>query len=237
MGTRRYIASKVLQALLTLAFVMVFNFFLFRVIPGDPAALLLRGTAAFNPQNVAEVTQELGLDKPLPQQFLVYAAGHPDAQLRGFVLPQGPGRQDRDRRAHLADDAPGRDLDDRLRRARPDHRHLRRVAAREQVRRRVAGVHVVRLLDAGVLVRDPGADGVRRRDRPVPLAVPGRRVLDAGGGPVGLRTRVRRPQPPRAAVVRARRGLHGRVLADHAQLADRRDERRLRHDGPGQGRP
>ena len=53
MGTRRYIASKVLQALLTLAFVMVFNFFLFRVIPGDPAALLLRGTAAFNPQNVA----------------------------------------------------------------------------------------------------------------------------------------------------------------------------------------
>ena len=57
MGTRRYIASKVLQALLTLAFVMVFNFFLFRVIPGDPAALLLRGTAAFNPQNVAAVTQ------------------------------------------------------------------------------------------------------------------------------------------------------------------------------------
>ena len=40
MGTRRYIVSKVLQALLTLAFVMVFNFFLFRVIPGDPAALL-----------------------------------------------------------------------------------------------------------------------------------------------------------------------------------------------------
>jgi peptide/nickel transport system permease protein len=53
-GTRRYIASKVLQALLTLAFVMVFNFFLFRVIPGDPGGLLLlRGTAAFNPQNVA----------------------------------------------------------------------------------------------------------------------------------------------------------------------------------------
>jgi peptide/nickel transport system permease protein len=71
-GTRSYILGKVLQALLTLAFVMVFNFFLFRVIPGDPAALLLRGTSAFNPQNVEQVTQELGLDKPLPQQFLVY---------------------------------------------------------------------------------------------------------------------------------------------------------------------
>jgi peptide/nickel transport system permease protein len=71
-GTRRYIASKVLQALLTLAFVLVFNFFLFRVIPGDPAALLLRGTSAFNPQNIEQVTHDLGLDKPLPNQFLVY---------------------------------------------------------------------------------------------------------------------------------------------------------------------
>jgi peptide/nickel transport system permease protein len=71
-GTRRYILGKVLQAVLTLAFVMVFNFFLFRVVPGDPAALLLRGTTAFNPENVQQVTHELGLDKPLPQQFLVY---------------------------------------------------------------------------------------------------------------------------------------------------------------------
>ena len=72
MGTRRYILGKVAQAFLTLAFVMVFNFFLFRVIPGDPAALLLRGTSAFNPDNVAEIQSELGLDKPLPQQFLTY---------------------------------------------------------------------------------------------------------------------------------------------------------------------
>jgi peptide/nickel transport system permease protein len=71
-GTRRYILGKVLQAVLTLAFVMVFNFFLFRVVPGDPAGLLLRGTTAFNPENVQQVTHELGLDKPLPQQFLVY---------------------------------------------------------------------------------------------------------------------------------------------------------------------
>ena len=72
MGTRRYILSKVMQAFLTLAFVMVFNFFLFRVIPGDPAALLLRGTAAYNQQNVEQVTHDLGLDRPLPGQFLVY---------------------------------------------------------------------------------------------------------------------------------------------------------------------
>ena len=73
MGTRRYILGKVAQAVLTLAFVMVFNFFLFRVIPGDPAALLLRGTSAFNPDNIEALTRDLGLDRPLPQQFLVYA--------------------------------------------------------------------------------------------------------------------------------------------------------------------
>ena len=70
---RRYLFAKVAQAVLTLAFVLVFNFFLFRVVPGDPAALLLRGTAAFNPDNVQELTHELGLDKPLPQQFVIYA--------------------------------------------------------------------------------------------------------------------------------------------------------------------
>jgi peptide/nickel transport system permease protein len=72
-GTRRYILGKVLQALLTLAFVMVFNFFLFRVMPGDPAELLLQNTPAFNPTNIEQLTQDLGLDRPLPQQFLIYA--------------------------------------------------------------------------------------------------------------------------------------------------------------------
>jgi peptide/nickel transport system permease protein len=71
-GTRRYILGKVAQAVLTLAFVMVFNFFLFRVLPGDPAALLLRGTTAFNLENLEEVRADLGLDEPLPQQFLTY---------------------------------------------------------------------------------------------------------------------------------------------------------------------
>ena len=73
MGTRRYILGKMLQALLALAFVMVFNFFLFRVIPSDSLELLLPSTTAFNPPNIEQLTQDLGLDKPLPQQFLIYA--------------------------------------------------------------------------------------------------------------------------------------------------------------------
>jgi peptide/nickel transport system permease protein len=72
-GTRRYILGKVLQALLTVAFVVVFNFFLFRVIPSDPLEALLQGTTPFTPPNIEQLTQDLGLDKPLPQQFLIYA--------------------------------------------------------------------------------------------------------------------------------------------------------------------
>jgi peptide/nickel transport system permease protein len=69
---RGYLIGKILQAFLTLLFVITFNFFLFRVVPGDPAALLLRGTAAFNPDNVAGLQADLGLDKGLPQQFVIY---------------------------------------------------------------------------------------------------------------------------------------------------------------------
>ena len=69
---RRYLLGKVFQAFLTLVFVIAFNFFLFRVVPGDPAALLLRGTSAFNPENVESLRSDLGLDKSLPVQFLVY---------------------------------------------------------------------------------------------------------------------------------------------------------------------
>ena len=72
MGTRKYVITKILQAFLTLVFILAFNFFLFRVMPGNPAALLLRGSSAYNPDNVAQVTADLGLDKPLPQQFVTY---------------------------------------------------------------------------------------------------------------------------------------------------------------------
>jgi len=71
-GTRKYVITKILQAFLTLLFILAFNFFLFRVMPGDPAALLLRGSSAYNPDNVAQVREDLGLDKPLPQQFATY---------------------------------------------------------------------------------------------------------------------------------------------------------------------
>ena len=72
METRRYVLGKVAQAVVTLAFVLAFNFLLFRVMPGDPAALLLRGTGQLTRETIAELEHELGLDQPLPQQFVTY---------------------------------------------------------------------------------------------------------------------------------------------------------------------
>jgi peptide/nickel transport system permease protein len=70
--TRRYVAGKLAQALLTLAFVLVFNFLLFRVMPGDPITLLLRGSGAITPETIAELERDFGLHEPLPQQFVTY---------------------------------------------------------------------------------------------------------------------------------------------------------------------
>lgn len=71
MGTRRYIVTKVAYALATLAFVLVFNFFLFRVVPGDPAKVLAR--SRFLPEeSVQQIREQFGLDKSLAEQFVVY---------------------------------------------------------------------------------------------------------------------------------------------------------------------
>lgn len=71
MEARGYLISKVLQAVFTLAFVLVFNFFLFRVIGGDPARTLLRNKLV-SPEVVANLRKDFGLDKPLLQQFGLY---------------------------------------------------------------------------------------------------------------------------------------------------------------------
>ena len=72
MSTRRYLLSKIGQALLTLLFVLAFNFFLFRGI-GDPLTQFLRGARGqLSPQALRALQAELGLNLPLPQQFVHY---------------------------------------------------------------------------------------------------------------------------------------------------------------------
>jgi peptide/nickel transport system permease protein len=68
---QRHVGGKVVGAILSLAFVLVFNFFLFRVLPGDPAKTLTRNRLVSTEQ-LEVLRQSFGLDKPLPQQFATY---------------------------------------------------------------------------------------------------------------------------------------------------------------------
>src|SRR5256884_7431498 len=69
----RHLASRLMQLVPTTVGALVVVFFLMRVLPGDPAAAML-GTNA-TPQAVADLRSQLGLDKPLLDQFLDYASG------------------------------------------------------------------------------------------------------------------------------------------------------------------
>jgi peptide/nickel transport system permease protein len=61
----------VLGSLITLAFVLVFNFFLFRVVQTDPIGSLFRGRNV--PQSTLDnLRQSFGLDQPITTQFLLY---------------------------------------------------------------------------------------------------------------------------------------------------------------------
>jgi peptide/nickel transport system permease protein len=66
----RYIAKRLLQLIPTVFLVSVAIFFLLRLIPGDPALVMLGPNAT--PERVAQLHEVLGLDRPLWQQYGIF---------------------------------------------------------------------------------------------------------------------------------------------------------------------
>lgn len=62
---------KVLGSILTLAFVLAFNFFLFRVVQTDPIGSLFRGRNV-PAEKIADLREKFGLDEPIGTQFVFY---------------------------------------------------------------------------------------------------------------------------------------------------------------------
>jgi peptide/nickel transport system permease protein len=62
---------KVLGALATLLFVIVFNFFLFRVVENDPVGTLVRGRNLTEEQQ-ERLAEDFGVDQPIHEQFRRY---------------------------------------------------------------------------------------------------------------------------------------------------------------------
>jgi peptide/nickel transport system permease protein len=69
-GKLAVIGGRLFQAVPALIGIIIVTFLLTRALPGDPAAYFA-GPAA-NPESIAEIRKELGLDRPLPEQFFFY---------------------------------------------------------------------------------------------------------------------------------------------------------------------
>ena len=66
-----YIFRRVLQLIPTWIFIIIVIFSLVRLLPGDPASAIL-GDRALD-ADVARINHELGLDQPLPVQFVIFS--------------------------------------------------------------------------------------------------------------------------------------------------------------------
>jgi len=66
-----YIAKRVAFTVLTIFVIISINFFLFRVVPGDPVRLMLRSPKA-GQEALAWLKKQFGLDKPLWMQYFIY---------------------------------------------------------------------------------------------------------------------------------------------------------------------
>ncbi|GAA5205968.1 ABC transporter permease [Microbacterium kyungheense] len=64
----KFALTKVGGALISLAMVILLGFFAFKILPGDPVAKIAR-EHPMSPEQIAQLRAQLGLDKPLWQQF------------------------------------------------------------------------------------------------------------------------------------------------------------------------
>lgn len=65
-----YVAKRLLAAIPVLLGLSVIVFLIMAMIPGDPATAILGAYAT--PENVATLNRQLGLDQPLPNQYLIW---------------------------------------------------------------------------------------------------------------------------------------------------------------------
>jgi peptide/nickel transport system permease protein len=80
-----YIAKRLLAAIPVLFGLTLIVFLIMAMIPGDPATAILGNFAT--PENVARLNQQLGLDRPLPQQYLIWLGNLLQGDLgRSFAL-------------------------------------------------------------------------------------------------------------------------------------------------------
>lgn len=71
MELRTYFAQRIVQSLATIFVALTIDFYLFRILPGDPAQMIARDPR-LNPQQMEILRASFGLDKPLYVQYAIF---------------------------------------------------------------------------------------------------------------------------------------------------------------------
>ncbi len=84
----RLVLSRLMAAIPVMGMVAVFVFLMLRLSPGDPAAILAGDSAT--PEVIAAIRADLGLDKPIPQQFTAWIGQLAQGDLGRSVISKQP---------------------------------------------------------------------------------------------------------------------------------------------------
>lgn len=83
-----FILRRLVWGVMVLIAVAIITFFLSRVVPADPAAFLAGQNAST--ASVAKIRTELGLDRPLSEQFVTYMIGLTKGDLGNSIRTRRP---------------------------------------------------------------------------------------------------------------------------------------------------
>ena len=70
-----FVAQRIAKGVVVLLAIVVLNFFLIRMAPGDPAVVMAGEAGASDQVFVQQLREKFGLDKPLPEQLFYYVKG------------------------------------------------------------------------------------------------------------------------------------------------------------------
>jgi peptide/nickel transport system permease protein len=82
-----FVAQRTVKGAIVLLAIIVLNFFLIRLAPGDPAVVMAGEAGASDTVFVGQLREKFGLDKPLPEQLFLYVKGIVSLDL-GFSFRQ-----------------------------------------------------------------------------------------------------------------------------------------------------
>jgi peptide/nickel transport system permease protein len=86
----RFIAGRIVKGIVILFIIAILNFFLIRLAPGDPAAVLAGEAGAADEAYLEQLRERFGLDRPLPEQLWIYLRGYATLDLGYSVRQQQP---------------------------------------------------------------------------------------------------------------------------------------------------